>query len=391
MSRLRKISILGSTGSIGGNTLKVVDANPSLYDIVALATGSDWKTMVRQARQFEPEMVALFNEEAAQKAMDSLKGSGIRVAVGMEGLLEAASMEDADTVVSAIVGSAGVLPTYAAAKAGKVIALANKEALVAAGHLICAQARESGAALIPIDSEHSAVFQVLLGQERTAVRKVILTASGGPFFGKPRDFLSQVTPGMALEHPRWKMGPKVTVDSATMMNKGLEVLEARWLFDLPPEKIEVLVHPQSVVHSMVEFMDGSVLAQMGLADMRIPISFALSYPERVDLGIPALDLTAVGPLEFFSPEKDNFPCLDLAYRALREGTAMPVVMNAANEVAVRAFLDGVLGFTEIPEVVKSVMESFSPFDDQTIVGILEGDRIARESARALLRQAGEAQ
>jgi len=391
VSRRRKISILGSTGSIGGSTLKVAAANPSNYDIVALASGSDWKTMVKQALQFKPELVALFDGGAADKARDSLQGAGIRVISGMEGLLEAASMEHADTVVSAIVGAAGVLPTYAAVKAGKVVALANKEALVVAGHLISAEARDSGAALIPIDSEHSAVFQVLLGQERSAIRRVILTASGGPFLGKSQDFLSRVTPEMALDHPRWKMGPKVTVDSATMMNKGLEVIEARWLFDLPPEKIEVLVHPQSVVHSMVEFADGSVLAQMGLADMRIPISFALSYPERVDLGFPPLDLTSVGPLEFFSPEIKMFPCLGLAYRSLEEGEGMPVVMNAANEVAVGAFLKGMLGFTGIPEVVKSVMESPPQFDDRTIAGVLEGDRMARERAKEFLRQAGEVQ
>lgn len=385
----KKISILGSTGSIGSNALKVAAANPSLYDIVGLACGSDWRALIKQARQFRPEVVALFDEDAAKEAKRALKGTGIAVREGTEGLLEIASLEGADIVVSAIVGAAGVLPTYRAVEAGKVVALANKEALVVAGHLISAEAKKSGATLVPVDSEHSAVFQVLLGQDREAVRKVILTASGGPFFGKSADHFSAVTPEMALNHPRWKMGPKVTVDSATMMNKGLEVIEARWIFDLPPEKIEVLIHPQSVVHSMVEFMDGSVLAQMGLADMRIPISFALSYPERVDLGFPSLDLTSVGALEFFTPDTGKFPCLKLAYRALMEGKGMSVVMNAANEIAVKAFLEGALTFTGIPELVESVMQSSFQFDNQTIHGVLEGDQMARERAKALITGGGE--
>jgi len=387
----KRISVLGSTGSIGGSTLNLAAAHPSLFTIVALASGSDWQSMVKQARQFRPEIVALFDEEAAGKARDSLRGTGIMVQGGMEGLLEAASTNRVDTVVSAIVGAAGVLPTFAAVEAGKVVALANKEALVVAGHLIMAEAKNSGATIVPVDSEHSAVFQALLGQDRPAVRRIILTASGGPFFGKAPDVLAGVTPEMALDHPRWKMGPKVTVDSATMMNKGLEVIEARWIFDIPEEKIEVLIHPQSVVHSMVEFTDGSILAQMGQADMRIPISFALNYPKRVALGLSPLDLSALGGLEFFAPDSEMFPCLDLAYEALKRGREMPTVMNAANEVAVEAFLDGRLAFTEIPEVVKSVMKAPPNIDDGTLSGILKGDQMARELARLFIKQPGETQ
>ena len=385
----RRLSVLGSTGSIGGSTLKIAEAHPSLFSIVALASGSDWQTMVKQARKFKPELVALFDEDAAGQARDSLRGTGIMVRGGLEGLLEAASTERVDTVVSAIVGAAGVLPTFSAVEAGKVVALANKETLVVAGHLVTAKAKESGATIIPVDSEHSAVFQALLGQDRNAVRRVILTASGGPFFGKGPEFLAGVTPEMALDHPRWKMGPKVTVDSATMMNKGLEVIEARWIFDIPKEKIEVLIHPQCVVHSMVEFTDGSTLAQMGRADMRIPISFALSYPERVDLGLSPLDLAAVGRLEFFPPDPEMFPCFDLACEALKRGGGIPAVMNAANEIAVGAFLDGNLEFTRIPEVVRSVMTTPPRIDDGTLAGILKGDQMAREAARLLVEQVGE--
>jgi 1-deoxy-D-xylulose-5-phosphate reductoisomerase len=347
--------------------------------------------MVKQARFFKPDVVALYDEEAAQKARKNLRGTGIAVRDGIDGLLETATVERADTVVSAIVGAAGVMPTFAAVEAGKVIALANKEALVAAGKVITAEAKRSGSKIIPIDSEHSAIFQSLLGQDRSAVRRIILTASGGPFFGKGNDLLTRVTPQMALDHPKWKMGPKVTVDSATMMNKGLEVIEARWIFDIPAERIEVLIHPQSVVHSMVEFTDGSTLAQMGQADMRIPISFALSFPKRVDLGLEPLDFAAVGNLEFFCPEPDLFPCLDLAFEALRRDGGIPAVMNAANEIAVEAFLDGRLAFTAIPMVVQTVMNTPLDFDYSTLSGILRGDQMAREATRALIEQRRETQ
>jgi 1-deoxy-D-xylulose-5-phosphate reductoisomerase len=333
--------------------------------------------------------VAIYKEESASRARDQLKGSGIEVFDGVDGILEAAATDRADVVVSSIVGAAGVMPTYAAVEAGKIVALANKEALVAAGKLITEEAQRTGARIIPVDSEHSAVFQALMGQDRRAVRKVILTASGGPFFGKHKEALSGVTPEMALDHPRWKMGPKVTVDSATMMNKGLEVIEARWIFDIPVEGIEVLIHPQSIVHSMVEYMDGSVLAQMGVTDMRIPIAFALSYPDRLDLALDPLDLAAVSRLDFHKPDQEMFPCLTLAYEALERGNGIPAVMNAANEVAVESFLSGDLSFIGIADVVRSVMEDPPDFDDQTLSGILRGDQLARTAARGIVRLHGE--
>ena len=391
MSAARRISVLGSTGSIEGSTLQLAAAHPALLEVVALASRSDWKTMVKQARLFKPDIVALYEEEAAKKAMESLRGTGIAVREGIDGLLEVATIDRSDTVVSAIVGAAGVMPTFAAVEAGKKVALANKEALVAAGRVITTEAKRSGSSIIPIDSEHSAIFQSLLGQDRSAVRRIILTASGGPFFGKGDDLLTRVTPQMALDHPKWKMGPKVTVDSATMMNKGLEVIEAHWIFNVPADRIEVLIHPQSVVHSMVEFTDGSTLAQMGQADMRIPISFALSFPKRVDLGLEPLDFAAVGNLEFFYPESDMFPCLDLAFEALRRNNGVPAVMNAANEIAVEAFLDNRLAFTAIPVIVREVMNTPLDFDYGTLSGILRGDQMAREAARALIEQRGEIQ
>jgi 1-deoxy-D-xylulose-5-phosphate reductoisomerase len=389
MSGVRGVSILGSTGSIGRNTLDILSRQPGLFKAVALASQSNWKTIVDQAKLFKPSFIAVFEEESAYRARELLRGSGIDVLDGVDGILEAASAPSADIVVSSIVGAAGVMPTYAAVEAGKTIALANKEALVTGGMLITEEARRTGARIIPVDSEHSAVFQALMGQDRRAVRKVILTASGGPFFGKDRDFLSRVTPEMALDHPRWKMGPKVTVDSATMMNKGLEIIEARWIFDLTAEGIEVLIHPQSIVHSMVEYLDGSILAQMGVTDMRIPIAFALSYPDRLDLALDPLDLAAVGRLDFFKPDREMFPCLSLAYDALNRGNGIPAVMNAANEIAVESFLSGDLPFNGIADVVRTVMDDPPDFDDQSLSGILRGDQLARGAARNIIKAYGE--
>ena len=384
MSGVSRVSILGSTGSIGSSTLDVISRQPGIFRVVALASHSDWQIVADQARYFKPEFVALYDKESALKTRELLKGTGIEVLEGVEGILEAAATDKADVVVSAIVGAAGVMPTFAAVQTGKIVALANKEALVAAGKLITEEAKRTGATIIPVDSEHSAIFQALLGQDVSSVRKVILTASGGPFFGKARETLSGVTPEMALDHPNWKMGPKVTVDSATMMNKGLEVIEARWIFDIPAEQIEVLVHPQSIVHGMVEYMDGSVLAQMGVADMRVPISFALSYPKRLDLALDPLDLAAVGTLDFHKPDLDMFPCLGIAYKALEKGDGTPTVINAANEIAVDSFLDGELSFTGIAEVVRSVMDDPPEFDDQALSGILHGDQLARAAARRVI-------
>ncbi len=389
MSGIRGVSILGSTGSIGRNTLDIILRHPGTFEVAALASGSDWEAIVSQAKLFKPAFVAIYKEEAASRARDLLKGSDIGVLAGIDGILEAASTDGADIVVSSIVGAAGIMPTYTAVAAGKIVALANKEALVAAGRLITEEAKRTGASIIPVDSEHSAVFQALMGQDRSAVRKVILTASGGPFFGKDKDFLTGVTPEMALNHPRWKMGPKVTVDSATMMNKGLEVIEARWIFDLPAEEIEVLIHPQSIVHSMVEYVDGSVLAQLGITDMRVPIAFALSYPDRLDLTLDGLDLAAVGRLDFHKPDLGMFPCLALAFDALERGNGIPAVMNAANEIAVESFLSGDLPFTGITDVVRAVMDDPPDFDNQTLSGILRGDQLTRKAARAVIGLHGE--
>jgi 1-deoxy-D-xylulose-5-phosphate reductoisomerase len=383
-SGVRRISILGSTGSIGINTLDIISRQPGVFEVAALAARSDWETIARQAKLLKPAFVALFEEESASRARELLKGTGIEVLDGVDGILEAATTDRADVIVSSIVGAAGVMPTYAAVEAGKVVALANKEALVAAGKLITEEAQRTGARIIPVDSEHSAVFQALMGQDRSAVRKVILTASGGPFFGKSRDSLSGITPEMALDHPRWKMGPKVTIDSATMMNKGLEVIEARWIFDIPAAVIEVLIHPQSIVHSMVEYVDGSVMAQLGVTDMRIPIALALSYPDRLDLALDPLDLAAVGRLDFHKPDQEMFPCLALAYNALERGNGIPAVMNAANEIAVESFLSGDLPFTGIADVVRAVMDDPPKFEDQTLSGILRGDQLARTVAREII-------
>lgn len=381
MSTVKKISILGSTGSIGENTLDVVARNRSQFQVVSLASRSDAEGIIRQAKEFRPEMVALFDEEAASNVENALSGSGISVLSGTEGILEASTIQQADTVVSAIVGAAGVMPTFAAVEAGKDIALANKEALVAAGSIIINEAHRTGARILPVDSEHSAVFQAIMGQDADGVQRLILTASGGPFFKKSFGFLDKVTPEMALDHPRWNMGPKVTIDSATMMNKGLEVIEAHWLFGVPVERIEVVVHPQSIVHSMVEFIDGSTLAQMGIADMRLPIAFALGYPERMSLPFEPLDLTAEGKLEFYKPDMEFFPCLELAYKALKKSGGAPAVMNAANEVAVEAFLNGELHFTGIEQVIAHVMETTPEVQDRNLAEILRGDSLARTAAR----------
>jgi len=379
-----RLSLLGSTGSIGRNALDVVARHPGRVSVAALASRSDHLLLCRQARAFSPRVVALMAEEAAARAREELAGTGIAVLSGPEGVLEAATLPEAEVVLSAIAGSAGIMPTFAAVQAGKRVALANKESLVAAGSVITAEAERTGAVLFPVDSEHSAIFQALMGQERSRVRRLLLTASGGPFFGKGRQEIARATPEMALAHPRWKMGPKVTIDSATMMNKGLEVIEARWLFGVPGDRIEVLVHPQSIVHSLVEFVDGSVLAQMGIPDMRLPIAFALSCPDRWELPVEPLDLAGAGRLEFFAPDPASFPCLSLAYRALSRGEGAPAALNAANEAAVEAFLSGRLPFPAIPEVVEAVLGEAPPVPESGISALLRHDAWARQAARVYI-------
>ncbi|MDH5753126.1 MAG: 1-deoxy-D-xylulose-5-phosphate reductoisomerase [Deltaproteobacteria bacterium] len=353
----KKLTILGSTGSIGRNTLDVVSRNPDRFSVHALAAHSNHELLARQVEEFRPALAVLFDEEAAGR-LKELRPNGGRTAVawGMEGLLEAAGAAEVDQVVAGMVGAAGLLPTHAAVSAGKQVGVANKEVMVLAGELMMNLARQTGAVLLPVDSEHNAIFQCLNGEDGAQAERIILTASGGPFLDLPREKFISITREQALRHPNWNMGPKITIDSATMMNKGLEVIEARWFFGLPPEQISVLVHPQSIVHSMVEFVDGSVLAQLGLPDMRVPISYCLSYPERLPLDLPRLNLGAVRNLEFREVDHERFVCLSLALRALKLEGGVPAALNGANEEVVAAYLAGGFPFHRIGSILEEVME-----------------------------------
>jgi 1-deoxy-D-xylulose-5-phosphate reductoisomerase len=353
---VKRIAILGSTGSIGCNTLDVISRFPDRFKVVALSAGEKVDALAEQVRRFRPDLVSLATESAAEKLKAACPQTTTQIYWGVEGLIRVATHPTADMVVSAIVGSAGLIPTLAAIKAGKNVALANKETLVMAGELVTSEARKNNVRIVPVDSEHSAIFQVLQGSRREDIKRVILTASGGPFLRKPRESLERVTPQDALKHPNWIMGAKITLDSATLMNKGLEVIEAHWLFDIPVFQIEVVIHPQSIIHSLVEFTDGSVLSQMGRPDMRVPIAYSLSYPERLDLPLPSLDLIGMGNLTFEAPDLKSFPCLSFAYEALEEGGTMPAVLNAANEVAVHAFMEGRIGFLDISEVIRETLK-----------------------------------
>lgn len=376
---LKKISILGSTGSIGTQTLEVVDRFPQLFEIVALAGGTNLEKLAQQCRKYHPKIVSVGNEKDIP-LFRTMVPEGIHVTGGPEGLIEAAVADEADTVVTSVTGTLGLLPTIEAIKAGKNIALANKETLVAAGEPVLELVAQMGVALIPVDSEHSAIFQALNGESRKAIHKLMLTASGGPFRTFTSEALTSVTVQDALRHPNWAMGKKITVDSATMMNKGLEVIEARWLFDVDFKDIEVLVHPQSIVHSMVEFTDGSVIAQMGRPDMRLPIQYALSYPDRWENDFPRLNLFATNNLTFEKPRMDLFRCLGLAYEAGNQGGTMPAVMNAANEVAVSLFLEGDLKFTEIPTLIEKVMSNHHNVHHPDVNQIMAWDQWARDEA-----------
>lgn len=378
----KRIAILGSTGSIGRSTLEVVSALNGRFEIVALTGGSSWQALADQSRTWRPEKVALTDAAAAERLKAELgPDSNCQVFSGPESLEAIASDPGVDIVVSAIVGAAGVRPTLAALRAGKTVALANKEALVVAGEVMMRAARENGATLIAVDSEHSALLQAIRGGTPREVRRIILTASGGPFLRATREQMEQATPESALKHPTWRMGPKVTVDSATLVNKALEIIEARWLFDLQPEQITVLIHPQSIVHGLVEFVDGSIVAQMGPPDMRLPIQYALTYPERVDGRLPAVDLAAIGKLEFEQPDRERFPSLDFAYRALAVGGTMPAVLNAANEVAVERFLAGEIALTRIFTDIRAAMDAHTP-GPADLDAILAADRWAREFTAA---------
>ena len=380
---MMQIALLGSTGSIGASTLDVVRRYPDRYRIAGLAAGGNVELLAAQVREFRPRLVALSDPDAAAQ-LRLLVGSGSpEVCAGAKGATAVAIMDEADMVVAAIAGSAGLVPTYSAVRAGKNIALANKETMVMAGNLITRAAQEHGCRIIPVDSEHSAIFQLLEGRNRQDVRRILLTASGGPFFGYSSAELEQVTPEQALNHPRWKMGPKVTTDSATLMNKGLEIIEAHWLFGMPAGQIGVVVHPQSIIHSMVEFVDGTVLAQMSQPDMRAPIAYALSCPERLHDIVTPLDFARIGTLSFFEPDIDCFPTIRLAYRALEAGGLVPAVMNAANEVAVEKFHEHAIAFTAIAQLIETVMDTFTGGSADSMDAVLEADRWARETAVAI--------
>lgn len=380
---MKQLSILGSTGSIGVSTLEIVAAYPERFRIVALTAGKNLELFARQIRQFSPRIAAVASSEDVAKLKEICSGLPVEILGGVEGLTAVATADEADMVVAAIVGAAGLAPTAAAVRAGKDIALANKETLVTAGHLFMEMVSRHGVKLFPVDSEHSAVFQSIEGHRSQDISKIILTASGGPFRNTPVVQLAHVTVRDALNHPNWSMGRKITIDSATMMNKGLEVLEARWLFDAPVEKIEVNIHPQSIIHSMVEYVDGCVIAQLGTPDMKAPIAYALSYPERVATGVQPLDLTTFSGLTFFKPDLDKFRCLGLAYRAINDGESMPAVMNAANEIAVDKFLSGEITFLQIAEVIERTMDAHQAHDLKSIEEVLQADGWGRETAQEI--------
>jgi 1-deoxy-D-xylulose-5-phosphate reductoisomerase len=381
---LKNLSILGSTGSIGQSTLSVVEKFPDRFKVVALAAGNNIDLLEKQVRRFRPAKVSVVNPAAAGTLKVRLAGEDIRVLSGVEGMIEAAAAEEADITVSAIVGTAGLVPTMAAIRAGKTVALANKEVLVTAGELVMAECRARGVKLLPVDSEHSAIFQCLHAGASADIRKLILTASGGPFRSLSKKDLAKVTLAQALKHPNWSMGRKITIDSATLMNKGLEVIEARWLFDMEPEKIKVLVHPQSIVHSMVEYADGAIVAQLGMPDMKGPIAYALSYPERLGDAPPALDLAAVGTLTFEEPDPERFPCLAYAYGALKAGGSAPAVLSAANEVAVKYFLEEKIRYADIARVIKAAMDAHTPSPVRTVEDALKADLWARHEAEKII-------
>lgn len=376
---MKTISIVGSTGSIGVNALRVVEAHPKKLKVVALAARKNIELLDEQARKFRPEVVCVYESEGARALERRLKKFRIRVVAGDDGLIEVSTLAGARQIIFAMAGAAGLTPMLAAISAGKSLAIANKEPLVMAGNLILSEAKRRNVPVIPIDSEHSGLWQCLEGRSRDAVKKLILTSSGGPFFGRRVDFRS-VPPKQALRHPRWKMGPKITIDSATLMNKGLEVIEAMNLFGFSLDQLEVLVHPEAVVHAIVEFIDGGQLAQLGIADMRAPIQYALSYPSRFRNTLPELDLTKVGTFHFYKPDVKRFPCLQLGYEAARIGGEMPAVLNAANETAVAKFLNGAVPFSDIPTIIERVMRRFEVKQKPTIADILSADTWAREEA-----------
>ena len=381
----RGIAILGSTGSIGCNSLRVIEAlGNDRFKVVALAAGRNIKTFADQISRHHPQVVSVESEQSAAQLHDELVARGVltpRLLVGEEGLVEIATEESADCVISATVGAVGFVPTLRALEAGKRVALANKETLVMAGELMTQAAEKSGAELLPVDSEHNALHQCLRGEQRSEVRRIILTASGGPFRTRDKQAIAGATVAEAMQHPTWNMGAKITIDSATLMNKGLEVIEAHWLFGFSPDEIGIVVHPESVVHSMIELIDGSIIAQMGVTDMRHAIQYALTYPERHPTNLPPLDLAKLASLNFEPPDVDRFPCIALAYRALRTGGTLPAAMNAANEEAVQAFIEERITFADIPRVIEEVMNQHTTTPVTSLEAVLEADKAARAMAQ----------
>ena len=384
---MKNISILGSTGSIGTQTIEVC-RNLKDINIQAITVNSNIDMAQKQAEEFRPKLIAVMNSDKAEELKERLSKttmSNIKVISGMEGLVEAATIKSADTVVVSVVGNIGIKPTYEAINCKKEIALATKEVMVSGGSLITNKADKNGVRILPIDSEHSAIFQSLQGNSMNKIRKIVLTASGGPFRGRKKDELTNVTAKDALKHPNWDMGAKITIDSSTMMNKGLEVIEAKWLFNVDVSQIQVVVHPQSILHSAVEYEDGAVIGQMGVPDMKVPISYALTYPNRIANDFEKLDITKIGTLTFEEPDFETFQCLGLAYSAIKTGGTMPAVLNAANEIAVEAFLNGKIGFMDIPNIIKNTMGAYTVKYNYSIDELLQSDEWGRQYAQSLLK------
>ena len=386
----KRLALLGSTGSVGEQALEVAEAFPERYRVVALAAGRNVDKLADQVRRFRPQRVSMADSASAEALRTRLADVDVEILCGAEGL-EAVAVHPSNLLVSGLVGAVGLAPTLAAIRAGRDVALANKEVLVMAGALVLREVQAHGVTLLPVDSEHSAIFQALSGQRREDVARLILTASGGPFRGWDRERIAAASVEEALAHPNWDMGPKISVDSATLMNKGLEVIEARWLFDMPPDRVDVVVHPQSIVHSLVEFCDGSVLAQLGLPDMKVPIAVALAHPEQLPLDLPRLDLAALGRLDFEAPDRKRFPCLDLAREALLADEAAPAVLNAANEIAVAAFLAGALAFPAIGAANSAVLDAHVARSGSPVLrdleDVAEADAWARARAQEWLDRA----
>lgn len=380
MDKIKSIGVLGSTGSIGTQTLDIIAKYPDKYRAGVLTARRQWELLAEQALKFHPDVVVIGDEKFYPQLKEDLKGSCIEVAAGADAIEYAAAHQGIDTVVTAMVGYSGLIPTISAIKAGKTIALSNKETLVVAGQLITSLCKEYGVSIVPVDSEHSAIFQCLVGENRAEMRKIILTASGGPFRKFTKEQLVTVTPADALKHPNWDMGAKVTIDSASMMNKGFEMIEARWLFDCQPENIEVVVHPQSIVHSMVEYRDGSVKAQLGVPDMHTPIAYALSYPQRFETDVRPMRLEDYATLTFERPDIDKFPLLGYAFKAIAKGGTMPCILNAANEIAVQAFLEGKIRFTDMPKIAEKTMEKTPWSDNPDLETLVATNAEARKTA-----------